>query len=103
MAHHNDVHLCGPRCGYGAGRRSSDGQYLAHARNFIACIASREAPISNLESAQRVAVATHLANLSLRLGRQLTWDWSTRSVPGDAEANRALVRPYRAPWALPSV
>ncbi len=77
---------------------SSDGQYLAHARNFIACVASREAPISTLESAQRVAVACHLANLSLRLGRQLGWDWTAKSVPRDAEANRALVRPYRAPW-----
>ena len=26
------------------------------------------------------------------------WDWKTNSVPGDAEANTALVRPYRAPW-----
>jgi predicted dehydrogenase len=77
---------------------SSDGQYLAHARNFISCIASRETPVSSLESAQRVAVATHLANLSLRLGRHLRWDWTTNSILDDAEANRALVRPYRAPW-----
>ena len=46
----------------------------------------------------RVAVACHLANLSLRLGRSLKWDWKTNTVPGDAEANAALARPYRAPW-----
>ena len=47
-------------------------------------------------SAQRTAVACHLANLSLRLGRKLRWDG--RTVRDDAEAARALVRPYRAPW-----
>jgi hypothetical protein len=51
-----------------------------------------------LESAQRVSVACHLANLSLRLGRQLGWDRKTQSVPHDADANRMLVRSYRTPW-----
>jgi predicted dehydrogenase len=77
---------------------SSDEQYTEHARNFLECIRSRKAPIADLASAHRVAVACHLANLSLRLGRSLKWDWKTNSVPGDAEANAALVRPYRAPW-----
>lgn len=77
---------------------SSDAQYLAHARNFIDCIRSRQSPISPLESAQRVSVACHLANLSLRLGRQLKWDAPTRSVRDDRDANRHLVRPYRSPW-----
>ena len=76
----------------------SQAQYLAHARNFLACVRSRETPISPLESAQRVSIACHLANLSLRLGRQLGWDWKTKSVPHDADANRMLVRSYRAPW-----
>ena len=73
-------------------------QYLDHARNFVDCIRSREAPVSTLESAQRVSVACHLANLSLRLGRQLRWNAATREVVDDAEANRMLTRPYRAPW-----
>jgi predicted dehydrogenase len=77
---------------------SSDEQYAEHAKNFLACIRSRETPIADLASAHRVAVACHLANLSLRLGRSLKWDWKTNSVPGDAEANKALVRAYRAPW-----
>ena len=76
----------------------SNAQYLAHARNFLDCVQSRETPISPLESAQRVSVACHLANLSLRLGRQLGWDPKTKSVPGDAAATRMLTRPYRAPW-----
>jgi predicted dehydrogenase len=77
---------------------SSDEQYNEHAKNFLDCVRSRKSPIADLASAHRVAVACHLANLSLRLGRSLKWDSTTNSVLGDAEANAALVRPYRAPW-----
>ncbi len=77
---------------------NSAAQYLAHARNFLDCIKSRKTPIADLASAHRTAVACHLANLSLQLGRSLRWDWQTNSVPHDAEANQRLTRPYRAPW-----
>lgn len=77
---------------------NSDTQYLAHARDFLACIRSRQTPISDLASAHRTSVACHLANLSLRLGKSLAWDWSTNRVPNDESANQHLVRPYRAPW-----
>jgi predicted dehydrogenase len=76
----------------------SDAQYLAHARNFINCVGSRAIPISPLESAQRVSIACHLANLSLRLGRMLSWDAKLRAIANDVAANQHLVRPYRAPW-----
>jgi predicted dehydrogenase len=74
------------------------GQYTGHAKNFLDCIRSRATPISDLASAQRTAVACHLANLALRLGRSLRWDASRQAVVNDAEANAALSRPYRAPW-----
>jgi predicted dehydrogenase len=77
---------------------NSDAQYLNHARDFIDCIRSRKAPISDLASAHRTSVACHLANLSLRLGRSLRWDWTTNSIANDPEANGLLVRPYRSPW-----
>jgi predicted dehydrogenase len=76
----------------------TDGQYLAHARDFLDGIRSRKKPLSDLESAQRVSVACHLANLSLRLGRKLRWDAKAKTVVGDAAAARALARPYRTPW-----
>ncbi|MCS6866495.1 MAG: Gfo/Idh/MocA family oxidoreductase [Gemmataceae bacterium] len=76
----------------------SAAQYRAHARNFLECIKSRKTPIADLASAHRTAVACHLANLSLQLGRSLRWDWQTHRVPHDAEANQRLTRPYRAPW-----
>jgi predicted dehydrogenase len=71
-------------------------QYRLHARNFIDCVKSRATPVADLASAHRTAVACHLGNLSLRLGRSLGWDG--KSVPGDVEATAKLVRPYRAPW-----
>jgi len=73
-------------------------QLKLHVRNFLDCIKSRAQPISDLESCHRVAVACHLANLSLRLGRKLRWDADREEVIGDAEANSLLVRPYRTPW-----
>jgi len=76
----------------------SDAQYLGHARDFLDCVKTRRTPVSDLASAQRVAVACHLANLALRLGRSLAWDGATQAVRGDPEANRMLTRPYRAPW-----
>ena len=73
-------------------------QYRNHARNFLDCIRSRRPPLSDLESAHRVAIACHLGNLSLRLGRSLKWDAKAETIVNDADAAKQLVRPYRAPW-----
>ena len=42
-----------------------------------------------------------LANLSMQLGRSLTWDHAAGQVVGDDEANKLLRRPYRTPWVHP--
>jgi predicted dehydrogenase len=73
-------------------------QFRRHVRNFLDCIKSRMAPISDLESSHRVATACHLANLSLRLGRSLKWDGQRETIADDTEAASQLARPYRAPW-----
>jgi predicted dehydrogenase len=73
-------------------------QFRRHVRNFLDCVKSRGQPVSDLASAHRVAAWCHLANLSLRLGRSLTWDAKAETIVGDAEAAAQLVRPYRAPW-----
>ena len=72
--------------------------YRHHARNFLDCIKSRKTPIADLESSHQVAIACHLANISLKTGRKIVWDAEKEQVVGDAEANEMLVRPYRAPW-----
>src|SRR5439155_24213755 len=38
-------------------------QFRQHVRNFLDCIKSRRQPVSDLESAHRVATACHLANI----------------------------------------
>jgi len=73
-------------------------QLRRHVRNFLDCVKSREQPLSDLESGHRVATVCHLANMALKLGRRLRWDAAKEEVIDDAEANRLLVRPYRAPW-----
>jgi predicted dehydrogenase len=73
-------------------------QFKRHVRDFLDCVKSRKQPISDLESGHRVSTVCHLANLSLRLGRRLRWDAAKEEIVGDADANRYLVRAYRAPW-----
>lgn len=74
------------------------GQFRLHVRDFLDCIKSRKEPISDLESAHRVATVCHLANLSLRLKRTIRWDAEREAIVGDDEASKWLTRPYRAPW-----
>jgi predicted dehydrogenase len=70
-------------------------------KNFLECIASRGRPVADIEEGYISATACILANLSLQLGRTLTWDHAKGIVVGDAESNKLLRRPYRAPWVHP--
>jgi predicted dehydrogenase len=76
----------------------SKDQYVRHTRNFLDCVKSRKEPISDLEGGHRITTVCHLANLSLRTGRQLRWDAAREEMVGDAAAAAMLARPYRAPW-----
>jgi predicted dehydrogenase len=73
-------------------------QFVPHVRNFLDCVKSRRAPVSDLESAHRTATSCHLVNIALRVGRTLRWDAAKQDVVGDAEASRLLTKEYRAPW-----
>jgi predicted dehydrogenase len=73
-------------------------QFRRHVRNFLDCVKSRRAPISDLQSSHGVVTACHLANLSLRLGRKLRWDAAREMIADDPEAASWLERPYRPPW-----
>jgi predicted dehydrogenase len=72
-----------------------------HMKNFLACVESRETPVADIEQGYISASACILANLSMQLGRSLQWDHAKGMVVGDAEANKLLRRPYRAPWVHP--
>src|SRR5262245_49681061 len=73
----------------------------AHMKNFLECIESRKHPVSDIEQGYMSTTACILANLSMQLGRSIQWDHAKGAVVGDAEANRLLRRPYRAPWVHP--
>jgi len=72
--------------------------YRRHARNFLDCIKSRKDPVADIESGHRVATACHLANISLKTGRKITWDADNEQIVNDPAANDMLTRPYRKPW-----
>jgi predicted dehydrogenase len=71
-----------------------------HFRNFIDCVRSRQQPIAPIEQAHRSITVSHLGNISLRLGRDLTWDPNTERFLNDDTANSMLRRPLRSPWSL---
>jgi len=72
-----------------------------HQRNFLDAIRKGGTTESNLEYAVQMALPMHLASISCRLGRPLTWDADRQEFVGDDAANRMRHRPYRAPWVLP--
>jgi predicted dehydrogenase len=72
-----------------------------HMQDFLAAIASRGKPVADIEQGYISTASCILANISMALGRTLTWDPFAQRVVGDAEANRLLARPYRAPWVHP--
>jgi hypothetical protein len=72
-----------------------------HMRDLLAQMKTRGRPVADIEEGYQSTAACILANLSLQLGRSLEWDHAKGVVVGDAEANRLLRRPYRAPWVHP--
>jgi predicted dehydrogenase len=73
-----------------------------HMKDFLNCIATRGRPVADIEQGCISSASSILANVSMQLGRTLTWDAAAFKVRGDEEANRLLARPYRAPWVHPT-
>jgi predicted dehydrogenase len=72
-----------------------------HMLDFLKAIASRGKPVADIEQGHISTASCILANLSMQLGRSLTWDPEKHQVVGDDEATKLLRRPYRAPWTHP--
>ncbi len=72
-----------------------------HMRDFLRNTVTRGKPVADIEQGHISSSSCILANLAMQLGRTLTWDPATHQVVGDAEANKLLARPYRAPWVHP--
>jgi hypothetical protein len=69
--------------------------------DFLKAIAPRGRPVADIAGGHILTASYLLANLSMKLGRTLTWDAEKEQVEGDEEANRLLRRPCRKPWAHP--
>ena len=72
-----------------------------HMLNFLDAIDKGGKPVADIEEGHISTASCILANLSMQLGRSLSYDPVTRVVKGDAEATRLLQRNYRAPWVHP--
>ncbi len=74
-----------------------------HLKDFLHAIDTRSRPVSTIEEAYISTASCILANNAMQLNRTLAWDADRLHVVNDAEANRLLARPYRAPWVHPYV
>lgn len=72
-----------------------------HMLDFLAAIDKRSRPVADIEDGHISTASCILANLSMKLGRALVYDFAKKAVVGDAEATKLLKRAYRKPWAHP--
>jgi predicted dehydrogenase len=78
----------------------SNNEHLAHVRNFLDCVKSRQKPISDIEVGHRSTSACLLANVSYRSGQSITWDGKTERITSSKEPARYLSKAYRKGWWL---
>jgi predicted dehydrogenase len=73
-----------------------------HARNFLDCVRSRQAPNCDIETGHRSTSATLIANVALKLKQYLQWDAKAERFDGHAAADKLLTYEYRPPYKLPT-
>jgi len=71
-----------------------------HQQNFLDAVRTRGQTVAPVEVAVRSDAICQLSDIAMRLGRKLKWNPDKEEFVGDAEANRMLSRPMRAPWSL---
>jgi predicted dehydrogenase len=88
-------------------------QHFAHVQNFLHCLRHRdEKTASDIEDMHRATTTCHLANISYKVKRRLSWDADSercyrgydaaakKFVHEDGDANAYLLREPRKPWSL---
>lgn len=71
-----------------------------HTANLIDAMIARKQPISDVWSHNRMLETCHLANIAIRLGRELNWDPTKRQIVGDEQANAFLGRESRIGYEI---
>lgn len=72
-----------------------------HMRDLLAAIDKRSRPVADIEQGHISTASCILANMSMKLGRTLSYDPSKMIVTNDSEATKLLRRPYRKPYMHP--
>ncbi|HYO26096.1 MAG TPA: Gfo/Idh/MocA family oxidoreductase [Lacipirellulaceae bacterium] len=75
---------------------------MGHMENFFACVKDRGLPISDVFSHHRAMTTCHLANIALRLDREITWDPAAEKIVGDEEAATFVRREQRKGYDIPT-
>ncbi|MBR9774204.1 MAG: Gfo/Idh/MocA family oxidoreductase [Cytophagales bacterium] len=73
----------------------------AHMINFIQAIEKGGKPVADIEEGHISTASCIMANMSMELGRPLSYDPKKRIIIGDEEATQLLTRKYRAPFVHP--
>ena len=71
-----------------------------HTEDWFQAIKTGRENVMNIEAGVAAAYLTVLGNLSLILGRKLTWDPVKREIVGDETARRMMSRPQRYPYVV---
>jgi hypothetical protein len=72
-----------------------------HMQDLLRAIDKGSKPVADIEQGHISTASCILANLSMQLGRSLSYDPKKREIPGDREATKLLRREYRKPWVHP--
>jgi len=73
---------------------------IAHIRNFIECVHTRQEPKADVEIGHRSTVFSLLANIALETKSRLEWDGTRELFTNNQIANTLLHYKYRPPWTL---
>jgi len=74
-----------------------------HMLDWLAAITEGRRPVADIEEGHISTASCILANISMQLGRPVSYDPQKRVVVGDPAATRLLRRAYRKPWRHPEV
>jgi hypothetical protein len=75
-------------------------QDFDHIEDWFQGIKTGRNTVTPIEAGVAAAYLTVLGNLSLLLGRKLTWDPVKQEIVGDDAARRMMSRPQRYPYVL---
>jgi predicted dehydrogenase len=74
-----------------------------HWQNFVDCARTGKPTIAPVEVAYRAVSVALLGEIAMTTGETIKWDPEKEEIIGNPRASKLLGRPYRQPWALPTV